>query len=78
MSLKKIDPVIFTMCNNFYNVYNFYTVTSSHYTEQMFLYYSKKTLFRLGGLAHLRVFIWKIFISPRWDLDKINTKSISI
>ena len=36
------------------------------------------TLSRLGGLAHLRVFIWKIFISPRWDLDKINTISISI
>ena len=29
------------------------------------LYYLKKTLSRLAGLAHLRVFIWKIFISAK-------------
>ena len=32
----------------------------------------KKTLCRLSGLALLRMFIWKIFISPRWDLGKIK------
>ena len=49
----------------------------------MFLYYLiniwktkqswlKKTLSRLAWLAHLREFIWKIFISPRRDLDRIK------
>ena len=38
----------------------------------MFLYYLKKTLSRLAWLAHLRVFVWEIFISPRWDLSKIK------
>ena len=32
----------------------------------------KETLSHLAGLAHLRVFIWKIFISPRWDPGKIK------
>ena len=55
----------------------------SHYAEQMFLYYLinirkvkqnrlKKMLSDLAGLAHLCMFIWKIFISPRWDLGKIK------
>ena len=26
----------------------------------------------LAGLVHLRVFMWKIFISPRWDPSKIK------
>ena len=49
----------------------------------MFLYYLiniwktnqnwlKKTTLHLAGLAHLCVYIRKIFISPRWDLDKIK------
>ena len=49
----------------------------------MFLYYLiniwktkqswlKKTLSHLAGLAHLRVFIWKIFISPWWDVGQIK------
>ena len=49
----------------------------------MFLYYLiniwkakqnclKKILSHLAGLAHSRVFIWKIFISPRWDPSKIK------
>ena len=53
------------------------------FTTQMFLYYLvsiwktkqsllKKTLSRPAELAYLRVFIWKIFISPRWDLGKIK------
>ena len=32
----------------------------------------KKTLSHLAGLAHLRVFIWKIFISSRWNPSKIK------
>ena len=58
-------------------------VTWSHYAEQMFLYclinlwkvkqkWLKKMLSHLAGLVHLRVFIWKIFISPRWDPGKIK------
>ena len=31
----------------------------------------KKTLSNLARLAHLRVFIWKNFLSPRWDPGKI-------
>ena len=52
----------------------------------MFLYYYliniwnakqswlKKTLSHTVQLAHLRVFIWKIFISLRWDAGKIKWK----
>ena len=32
----------------------------------------KKLLFYLAQLAHLRVFIWKIFISLWWDPSKIK------
>ena len=49
----------------------------------MFLYYLinfwkekqnwlKKILSHVAGMAHLRVFIWKILISSRWDLGKIK------
>ena len=32
----------------------------------------KKNLSHLAGLAHLHMFIWQIFISPRWDPGKIK------
>ena len=32
----------------------------------------KKMLSHLAGLAYLHVFIWKIFISPRWGPGKIK------
>ena len=32
----------------------------------------KKNLSHLVGLAHLHMFIWQIFISPRWDPGKIK------
>ena len=34
----------------------------------------KKTLSYLAGIAHLRVFIWKIFISPRWQNQVISLR----
>ena len=37
----------------------------------MLLYYFnniKQTLSHIAKLAHLHVFIWKIFISPKWGL----------
>ena len=52
------------------------------HAEEMFLYcliniwkkqnWLKKTLSHLTWLAHLHVFISKIFISPRWDPGKIK------
>ena len=30
----------------------------------------RKTLSHLAGMAYLRALIWKIFISPRWDVGK--------
>ena len=38
-------------------------------TKQSWL---KKSLSHLAGLAHLHVFIWKIFILPWWNLCKIK------
>ena len=32
----------------------------------------KKNLSHLAGLAHLHMFIWQIFLSPRWDPGKIK------
>ena len=32
----------------------------------------KKSLSHLDGLAHLHMFMWQIFISPRWDRGKIK------
>ena len=32
----------------------------------------KTIISHLAGLTHLRVYIWKIFILPRWDLGKIK------
>ena len=32
----------------------------------------KKTLSHLAGMAHLHMFIWQIFISPRWNPGKIE------
>ena len=44
----------------------------------MFLYYLiniKETLSHLAELAQLRVFIWKIFISPRWGSRQNQVRS---
>ena len=32
----------------------------------------KKNLSHIAGLAHLQMFIWQIFISPRLDPSKIK------
>ena len=32
----------------------------------------KKSLSHLAGLAHLHMFMWQIFISPKWDPGKIK------
>ena len=48
------------------------------YTEQILLYYLiniKETLFHLAELAHLCMFIWKIFISPRWGSPQNQVRS---
>ena len=34
---------------------------------KIYLFALKKKLSYLAGLAYLHMFIWKIFISPRWD-----------
>ena len=49
-------------------IYKYMTAIS----KNVYINKLKKMLSHLAGLAYLYVFIWKIFISPRWGPDKIK------
>ena len=69
---RLFDKVVFTINSDVKPLYRtmfLYCLINIRKTKQSWL---KKTLSHLAGLAHLRVFIWKIFISPRWDPGKIK------